>query len=266
MMNDSTSENSHAFERENFSIQQSDDDAWRGPASTFDNGAPNVHGNERLGSGVLGSILLFWGARRHGVTGGLAIAGGLGLLARAATGQCAVKRALTPTPLASSIARSQGWTTATVTRAVITIDRPRNEIYRLWRDFNRLPDFMNDIEYIDVITPLRSRWTVRAPFGQTKTWTSFVTADVENERIAWESEVGAEVPNFGSVKFRDAPEGRGTEVSAMIAYQPPWGVAGRLLGVVLKATPEHQMQDNLRRLKQIMESEELLVSEQHAQA
>lgn len=241
---------------EELSAHEGEDSSWRIPPSTLRELSANVRGSERVGSGLLGSAILIWGARRHGVPGALAIAGGLGLLARAATGHCPVKRALVPSSLASSIARSQGWSTATVTSAEVTIARPREEVYALWRDFSRLPDFMTDIESIEVITPLRSRWTVKAPMGKTLAWTSFVTQDVKNERIAWESEVGAEVSNFGSVKFRDAPDGRGTEISAMIAYQPPYSTAGRLLGAVLRKAPEHQMKHNLRRLKKMLESEE----------
>lgn len=254
-MNDNASETMDLQNQDSFSTQGSQASSMQEDDVDITQGG-NVHGPERVGSGLLGSALLVWGAQRRGMPGVMAVAGGLGLLARAATGHCAVKRVLTPSPLSRSIARSQGWTTATVAKATITIDCPREEIYQLWRDFSHLPDFMPDIEDIDVITPLRSRWTVKAPFGRTRSWTSFITADVPNERIAWESEVGAEVPNFGSVQFRDAPDGRGTEVSAMIAYQPPFRALGRVLGAVLTSAPEQQMRDNLRRLKQIMETEQ----------
>lgn len=254
-MNDTASASTSLQPRENDFPRPSESETEQQNDVDFTQ-AGNVHGPERFGSGLLGSAILVWGAQRRGVAGAMAIAGGLGLLARAATGHCAIKRALTPTPMSTNIARSQGWTTATVTKATITINCPREEIYRLWRDFSRLPDFMPAIENVEVITPLRSRWTVKAPLGKTMSWTSFVTADVPNERIAWESEVGAQVPNFGSVTFSDAKDGHGTEVHAMIAYQPPFRFVGRLLGGLLKSTPEHQMRDNLRRLKQIMETEE----------
>lgn len=221
----------------------------------------NVHGAERVGSGLLGSLFVLWGARREGVVGALAIAGGMGLLARAATGRCAIKRALEPSPFARDIARSQGWRTATATSASVTIGRPREDVYKMWRDFNNLPLFMTHIEAIEVITPERSRWQVKAPMGQSVGWVSHITEDVQNERIAWESEGGGAVSNTGRVEFRDAPGGRGTEVSAMIAYQPPLGDAGRLLGPIFREVPEHQMRDDLRRMKQIMETGEVTVSQ-----
>jgi uncharacterized membrane protein len=220
-----------------------------------------VQGAERIGSGLLGSLFLLWGVRREGPVGLAAMAGGLGLLARAATGRCAIKRALEPTPYASEIARTRGWPAAQVTSAAVTVGRPRAEVYALWRDFANLPRFMKHVQSIEVLTPHRSRWTVKAPLGKTVSWTSFVTEEIENERIAWESEAGAEVPNYGWVELRDAPGDRGTEISALIAYRPPFGSAGRLMSAVLRETPEHQMRDDLRRLKQILETGEVAASQ-----
>ena len=230
------------------------------PPTAFKNVGPNVEGNERMGSGLLGSAMVLWGLRRHGLTGALAVAGGVALLGRAASGYCAVKDAVRARPFTREVAQEHGWPSATVTSAAVTIGRPKEEIYRLWRDFSNLPRFMEHVQEIAVVTPQRSRWTVKAPLGKTVKWTSYVVEDVQNERIAWESESGAEVPNFGWVEFRDAPGNRGTEVRALIAYQPPYGEAGRLLNTLFRETPAHQMRDDLRRLKQIMETGEVATS------
>ncbi len=230
------------------------------PLTSFRETAPNVEDNERMASGVLGSLLIVWGLHRKGLAGALAAAGGLVLAGRAATGRCAIKRAMQPRPYTRSVAREHGWSSAAVTSAAVTIARPREEVYRLWRDFANLPRFMKHVEHIEVVTPHRSRWTVKAPLGKVVNWTSFVTEEIPNERIAWESEGSAEVPNFGWVEFRDAPGDRGTEVRALIAYQPPYGEAGRLLNTLFRETPAHQMRDDLHRLKQIMETGEVAIS------
>lgn len=221
---------------------------------------PNVEGNERIGSGVLGSFLVLWGLRRHGLGGAAAILAGMALCGRAATGRCAIKRAIQGRPYARNVAQDRGWQSAAVSSAAVTIARPRTDVYRLWRDFTNLPRFIAHVEHIEVLTPHRSRWTVRAPMGRLVSWTSYITEEIENERIAWESEGSAEVPNFGWVEFRDAPGGRGTEVRALIAYRPPYGEAGRLVNILFRETPAHQMQDDLRRLKQIMETGEVAAS------
>lgn len=230
------------------------------PPTTFREAGPNVEGNERIGSGLLGSILVLWGLRRSGLTGALAVAGGVGLVGRAATGRCAIKRAMQPRPYTRSVAKDHGWSSAAVTSAAVTIARPRPEVFQLWRDFANLPRFMKHVEHIEVITPHRSRWTVKAPLDRVVSWTSYITEEIQNERIAWEAEGSAEVPNFGWVEFRDAPGDRGTEVRALVAYQPPYGEAGRLLNTLFKETPTYQMRDDLHRLKQMMETGEVAVS------
>lgn len=230
------------------------------PPNSYKNRGPNVDGGERIGSGMLGTFLMCWGMGRKGLPRVLALAGGALLVGRATTGTCAVKRALQASPYTRKVAQDQGWPSAHVTSAAVTIARPRSEVYRAWRDFSNLPRFLDHVEHIEVVTPLRSRWTVKAPLNQQVSWTSYVTEDLQDERIAWESESGAIVPNFGWVEFRDAPGGRGTEVKALIAFQPPYGEAGRLLSILFQETPSHQMRDNLHRFKQFMETGELAAS------
>ncbi len=230
------------------------------PPTTYKETGPNVEGTERVGSGLLGAALALWGLRRSGVAGALAVAGGVGLVGRAASGRCAIKRAIQPRPYSRRIAKDHGWPSAAVTSAAVTIARPRAEVFQIWRDFSNLPRFMKHVEHIGVINPHRSRWTVKAPLGKAVTWTSYITEEVQNERIAWEAEGSAEVPNFGWVEFRDAPGDRGTEVRALVAYQPPYGEAGRLLNTLFHETPMYQMRDDLRRLKQMMETGEVAVS------
>lgn len=227
--------------------------------TTLKRRGPNVGEGERVGSGMLGTLLVCWGMRQSGLSRALALAGGALLIGRAATAQCAVKRALQASPYTRRVARERGWPSAYVTRAAVTISRPREAVYAAWRDFSNLPRFLAHVEHIDVITPVRSRWTVTAPFDQTVSWISHVTEDIENTRIAWESESGAQIPNFGWVEFRDAGRGR-TEVQALIAFQPPYGEAGRLLSQLFQETPSQQMRDNLQRFKQFMETGELAVS------
>lgn len=229
------------------------------PPTSLRETASNVEGGERMASGMLGSLLFAWGLHRKGWAGVLAAAGGVALMGRAATGHCAVKRAMQARPYTRQVAREHGWTSAAVTSAAVTIARPREEVYRLWRDFTNLPRFMKHVEHVEVMTPHRSRWSVKAPLGAVVSWISFVTDEIPNERIAWESEGNAEVPNFGWVEFRDAPGGRGTEIRALIAYQPPYGEAGRLLNTLFRETPANQMREDLQRLKQIMETGEAAV-------
>jgi uncharacterized membrane protein len=80
------------------------------------------------------------------------------------------------------------------------------------------------------------------------------------ERIAWQSLEGATVPNSGSVSFRRAPGRRGTELHVQVEYMPPGGKAASLLAKLFGREPEQQLADDLRRVKQLLETGEIAVS------
>lgn len=240
------------------------DESWQtgddAPAGTERDHSPNVRGTERAASGLGGAALLAMALRRGGLSGLLQAAVGTGLLVRGLTGHCSVKRMLAPSRFETDVARQHGWHTATAVSRSVTIGRPRTEIYDYWRRFSNLAHFMQHVERIDVLDDKRSRWVVKAPMGQTVEWVSRVTDDVPGERIAWETEDDADVRSTGWVEFADAPGERGTEVRAMIAYEPPGGRVGHLAAKLWREDPTTQMSDDLRRLKQVLETGEVTTS------
>jgi uncharacterized membrane protein len=143
----------------------------------------------------------------------------------------------------------------------VTINRSRHELYDFWRDFRNLPIFMENIESVVMIDPLRSHWKVKGPAESTVEWDSLITDDVPGEMIAWTSAEGASVPNSGRIEFRDSGNGRGTVVTATIAYDPPATRLGALIAKMLGREPKIQARRDLRRFKQLMETGELPVSE-----
>jgi uncharacterized membrane protein len=145
-------------------------------------------------------------------------------------------------------------------RKAITIDRPRDEVYRFWRNFENLPRFMQHLERVRVLDARRSRWTARAPAGASVEWTAELIDDQPNELIVWRSVDGATIPNTGSVQFTPASHG-GTAVLVELRYQPP---GGRLAAVVAKLfgdEPDTQVGSDLRRLKQVLELGEVVHSD-----
>lgn len=149
----------------------------------------------------------------------------------------------------------------TLVARAVTIGRTRGELYAFWRDFSNLARIMDDIERIDVIDETRSHWVVKGPGGKDVEWDSLVTEDVPDRRIAWRADEGAEIANSGWVEFRDAPTGRGTEVHALIVYDAPGGLFGRLVAKALQHEPNTQARRELRRFKQLMETGEITSSE-----
>jgi len=146
----------------------------------------------------------------------------------------------------------------------VTINRPRHELYAFWRDFGNLPRIMENIESVTEIDERRSHWVVRAPAGQTVEWDSVIVEDIPDELISWQSDAGADITNGGRIDFRDAPGGRGTWVTATIAYDPPAGGVGKLVAKLFQREPKIQARRDLRRFKQFMETGEIATSRMNA--
>ena len=141
----------------------------------------------------------------------------------------------------------------------VTINRPLAELFAYWRDFGNLPTFMENVVRVDPIDPTRSHWVVKAPAGKTVEWDAIITDEQTNAYIVWHSADGADVVNSGRIDFRDAGA-RGTVVSALISYDPPAGVIGKIIAKIFQREPAIQARRDLRRFKQLMETGEIATS------
>ncbi len=159
--------------------------------------------------------------------------------------------------ISHEIAKERGWHEAALVGRTVTINRPRAELYAFWRDFRNLALFMENVESVTPGDDRRSRWVVKAPAGKTVAWDSLLTEEVENELLAWESAPGADIKNAGRIEFKDGPPGRGTEVTAIIVYEPPGGDLGKLIAKLFQKEPKIQARRELRRFKQLMETGEI---------
>jgi uncharacterized membrane protein len=141
------------------------------------------------------------------------------------------------------------------------VRRPRAEVYGFWQDFENLPTFMTHLDAVVVIGDGRSHWTAIGPAGRTVEWDAEIVEFVPDELIAWESLKGADVDNAGVVRFVDAPGGRGTEIHLDMQYSAPGGALGSTLAKLFGGDPGMQVQDDLRRFKQVVETGEVIRSE-----
>lgn len=142
-----------------------------------------------------------------------------------------------------------------------TVLRPAEEVYAFWHDLARLPSFMAHLDEVRITAPGRSHWRVSAPFGRTVEWEAEMIEEVPGRSIAWASLEDAEVRNSGEVRFDPAPGNRGTEVHVTLRYDMPAGPLGAAIARFFGEEPHQQLDDDLRRLKQVLETGEVVRSD-----
>jgi uncharacterized membrane protein len=146
-------------------------------------------------------------------------------------------------------------------QAVVTVNKPIADVYAFWKDPGNFARFMDQIDSVQVTSGGRSRWKAKAPAGLSVEWDAEVVTDRPNELLSWQSVDGSVVRNIGTVKFRKASGGRGTEVELEMDFQPAGGAVGAKVGKMLEAIPKTQLKNDLRRFKQLMEIGEIVVSD-----
>jgi uncharacterized membrane protein len=220
----------------------------RGPSQVI-----NVGQGERLASLVAGGLLALEGLSRGRLSGLLLTAFGASLLYRGASGHCHLYDALgmnsaTTSPLAS-IPAQQGFKV----EETMTISKAPEELYAYWRDFQNLPRIMPDLVSVSDQGQGRSHWVAKGPFGNVE-WDAEIINERANEMIAWRSVEGSEVDTAGSVHFKPAPGGRGTEVHVSLKYNPPAGKIGGTVAWLMGRDPQHEVRESLRAFKRTMET------------
>jgi uncharacterized membrane protein len=136
----------------------------------------------------------------------------------------------------------------------ITVDAAPATVYAFWRNFENLPRFMHNLDRVDVRDDKRSHWWAKGPAGRTVDWEAEIINEIPNELIGWRSVDGSQIDNAGSVHFTQASGGRGTEVRVLLRYDPPAGTFGAAISKILGEDPAANIEEDLRRLKTLMES------------
>ena len=138
----------------------------------------------------------------------------------------------------------------------ITIMKSPSELYGFWRDFRNLPKVMTYLERVDLIDGNRSHWVAKGPGGVPAEWDAEIVHDEPGEMIAWRSVEGSEVCNRGIVRFETATAGRGTVITVQLTYRPPAGLIGAAVARLMQRSPAQEIKEDLRHLKQQMETGE----------
>ncbi|HTG44681.1 MAG TPA: SRPBCC family protein [Verrucomicrobiae bacterium] len=139
-------------------------------------------------------------------------------------------------------------------KSAVTINRPKEELYRFWQNFENLPRFMYYLDSVRVTEARRSHWIAKGPGGKKVEWDSEVIDERPNELIAWRTLPGSQVHHNGIVRFEAATGGRGTVVRVEMEYKPPGGVLGATVAKLMHREPGQELHDSLRYFRQLMET------------
>ncbi len=206
---------------------------------------------ERWASLVGGGAMVLMGLKQRSLRGVLTALAGGGLIYQGASKKSTLQQAQEAIGISKDIKVEK----------TVTINKPADELYRFWHDFENLPTFMKHLKSVTVQDNKRSHWVATAPLGASVEWDAEILEDRENEFISWASVEGADVENSGFVRFTKAPGNRGTEVKVVLEYSPPGGALTAAFAKLFGEEPEQQIGDNLRHFKMLMEAGEIATTE-----
>jgi uncharacterized membrane protein len=225
-------------------MRAAQDDVWSDRSDSLDD--VNVLPVERGVSAVVGTIFLLAGLRRGSLP--LLLGGGL-LLHRGVTGFCPVYRVLeshSGTSLKDGLQIEES----------ITVGKPAEQVYALWRQLENLPRFMSHLESVSVSDRDRSHWVAKLPGPLRLEWDATIVDEQENKKLSWRSLPGSSIEHDGAVLFHSAPGRKGTEVKVILSYKPPAGTAGAAAAQLMSRITKNQIRMDLRAFKAVAETGE----------
>jgi uncharacterized membrane protein len=222
----------------------------------------NVAGAERWASALGGAALAAYAIKQlkdRSPAGPALAAAGTVLMYRGATGHCPMYAAagINTSHDGTQTKAALGGSRGVHVEEAFTINRRPEDLYAFWRRFEQLPSFMTHLISVTQLDQRRSHWVAKAPAGRKVEWDAEIVNEVPNELIGWRTLDHADVVSAGSVRFKPAPGGRGTEMRVRLQYEPPAGKIGATIAWLFGHEPSQTIQEDLRRFKQLMEAGEI---------
>jgi uncharacterized membrane protein len=130
----------------------------------------------------------------------------------------------------------------------IEVQVPVQQAYNQWTQFEEFPKFMDGIQSVLQLDETHVQWVAEIG-GETRQWTTEVTEQKPDEKIAWKT-IDGEVKSDGVVTFEQVGANQ-TRVNVEMDVEGEStmeNVAGDLLGVV-----KDQVHGDLERFKELIE-------------
>lgn len=209
----------------------------------------NVGDIERVVSAVAGGVLVTWGLRRRSLGGLALVAAGAELVYRGVSGHCQVNEWL---------GRNTAQDGPVEVTSSVTINKPADALYRLWREPDTLSRIMGQFADVESFGENRMHWRTPEVMGKSLEWDADITEQRAGELLCWRSSGDAPLPNDGEVHFHEALPGNGTEVRLTMRFHPPGGALGRAAIKALGPTPRSLACKALDRFKSLAETGEIM--------
>jgi uncharacterized membrane protein len=130
----------------------------------------------------------------------------------------------------------------------IEIERPLQQVYNQWTQFEDFPAFMEGVEEVEQLDDRRLRWHVEIG-GVDRTFDAEIIEQEPDQRIAWRAEDGED--HTGAVTFEPLPENT-TRVTVVMSYRPENWVekVGDAANII-----DRRVEKDLERFKSLIEDE-----------
>jgi len=217
----------------------------------------NVGELERIASAAVGGWLVYYAVRKRSLSSVVSGVIGADLLYRGISGHCGLYEA---TGLSTANTGKSGIEISADSPSVeksITIGRSRDELYDFWRNDQNLARIHGHFAEVTPVDHKTTHWRAKVPLRQSFEWDSVLTVEEPGEQISWMSLPGTHFPNEGTITFRPAPGGRGTEVKLTQRFEPPLSPVSSAIAKVFRFLPAAITDKALRRFKSLVETGEI---------
>ena len=140
-------------------------------------------------------------------------------------------------------------------RVSMVINKPREEVYSMWRNLSNLPLFIKHLRSVQEHDEKNSTWVMELPGGVgALQWRAEIVKERPGEMIAWQSLPGSSIDNAGKVGFRNSLGSQGTTVDIILTYHAPLGKAGEQMAKLFTPVFRRMVEDDLRGFKEFVEA------------
>jgi uncharacterized membrane protein len=142
--------------------------------------------------------------------------------------------------------------------AVQTINAEPEHVYGVYSKLELLPTWQDGVVQVTATSDTMSHWVMQdLGTGEQVEFDSEIVEAVPGVRHISRVVNGPFEGTTDTVTFAAHPAGRGTTVTWVSEFHLPGGVVGNAIAAVASRTPEQMLIENLRHLKQLIETNEI---------